>query len=297
MSPTLPSPPPRAPLPPEVLTPLAPGVGVVPVRSPTLPPATHTNCWVLGDDEVVVVDPASPWAEPRRALLQALGGRRVTAVLLTHHHTDHVSGAEHLARATGAPIWAHPQTAERVDLPVGRLLQDGDRLALGAHDWRVLHTPGHAPGHLCLLRPEDGEVVAGDLVAGEGTILLDPDDGDLEQYLASLSRLLLLEAERLLPAHGPPLAPAHLALHELIAHRHHRTAQVQGALSPGPRTPLQLAAVIYPELDSAWQAVAARQVVTHLRWLHALGQARPLDAADAGVHTAWTLDERERSTS
>ena len=301
-SPTTASPSAAAGLPPEALTTLAPGLAVVPLRSPTLPPATHTNCWVLGEDEVIVVDPASPWPQSQQALIDALGPRRVRAVLLTHHHVDHVSGAAALVQATGAPLWAHAETAARLDLPVDRLLVDGDRLLLGDSFWIALHTPGHAPGHLCLLRADDGEVIAGDMVAGQGTILLDPEDGDLEQYLASLTRLLALEPARLLPAHGPPLVPAQTALLDLLAHRHQRTAQIRDGLVAGPRSPLALAQAIYPQLDPAWQAVAARQVLTHLRWLRELGQAHPVPSPSGrdartpplhthadGVHTDWTL--------
>lgn len=293
-APPAPGSPSARPLPPERRTPLAPGLAVVPLRSPTLPPATHTNCWLLGEEEVVVVDPASPWPEPQGALDAALEGRRILAVLLTHHHPDHVGGAAALVAATGAPLWAHAETQARISLPVDRRVQDGDRVEVAGGAWVALHTPGHAPGHLCLLRPDDGEVIAGDLVAGQGTILLDPDDGDLELYLASLTRLLALEPTRLLPAHGPPLVPAVSALHERIAHRHHRTAQIMDALSPSPASALALARAIYPELDPAWQQLAARQVLTHLLWLRALDQARPLDASADGVQAAWTLAPRER---
>ena len=100
-----------------------PGVRVFPVRTPTLPPATHTNAWVLGERDVVVVDPASPWPEEQEALANALDGVTVRAIFLTHHHRDHVSGAEDLRARTGAPILAHPQTVGLVPFSVDEAVE------------------------------------------------------------------------------------------------------------------------------------------------------------------------------
>lgn len=264
-------------LPGERRTDLAPGLSVVPLKSPTLPPATRTNAWLLGQRDVVVVDPASPWDGPRQAFLDALDGRRVQAIFLTHHHVDHVSGAAWLAEQTGAPVLAHAETADRIELPVARLLDEGDVVQTDAGDWRCLHTPGHAPGHLCLWRaplPGDdrGELVAGDMVAGEGTILLDPPEGHLQTYLDSLERLLGLGPSRLLPAHGPALPDGPARLQAYIAHRHARTAQVQAALAAaGDASSHDLASVVYPDLPAAFLPIAARQILVHLVWLRERG--------------------------
>lgn len=279
-------------LPGEQRTRLRHDLAVVPVRSPTLPPATHTNCWLLGRDRLVVVDPASPWAEPQQALLDGLLGRPVRAVFLTHHHPDHTSGLAELVRQTGAEVWAHPQTASRVRHRVDRLVQDGEILDLDGSRWTALHTPGHAPGHLCLL-DEEGTVVAGDMVAGTGTIVLDPPEGHLGQYLASLQRLSDLGAERLLPAHGPVIEDGQALLAEYIAHRHQRSDQVRSALARrAPARPLDLVPDIYPELPALFHPVAARQVLCHLQWLDDQGEARPAatPAPDGGAPSGGALD-------
>lgn len=265
------------------MTPLLAGVAVVPVRTPTLPPATHTNAWVLGARQVTVVDPASPWSDEREALASALSGVEVAAILLTHHHPDHVGGVEDLRRRTGAPVLAHAATAARVPFAVDKLLDEGDTHHTDAGDWRVLHTPGHASGHLCLLR--DGVLVAGDMVAGVGTIVLDPPEGDLALYLRSLARLRALEPRLLLPAHGPALEDGCGVLDLYIAHRHMRTEQVRHALIGRALAAAEdLVPSIYPDLHELMRPVAARQVLCHLRWLAGRGEVSEVSPERFEVH-------------
>lgn len=252
--------------------PLPAGVSVVPVLTPTLPPATHTNAWLLGERRVTVIDPASPWADEQQRLWEALSGVTVEAILLTHHHQDHVGGVEDLRRRCGAPVIAHPLTAARVPFSVDETIDEGASYQTDAGTWEVLHTPGHASGHLCLHR--DGVIVAGDMVAGEGTIVLDPPEGDLSLYLHHLHRLLRLEPTLLLPAHGPALTEAVGTLEMYIAHRQMRTAQVRAALaSREPAAPSDLVADVYVDLHPLMRSVAARQILCHLQHLVALGEA------------------------
>jgi glyoxylase-like metal-dependent hydrolase (beta-lactamase superfamily II) len=268
---------------------VVPGVDVVPVPTPTLPPATHTNIWVLGQEEVVVVDPACPWEPGQQAIADFLADRTVVGILLTHHHDDHTGGVADLAARTGAPIWAHPWTAAHVDVDVDRSLDEGDVLPIDGRNWQVFHTPGHAPGHLVLWDPESRTLVAGDMVAGEGTILLAPPEGDLGAYLHHLGRLRDLGPACLLPAHGPEIhassapidapdnADATSWLQHYIDHRHMRTAQVLDGLKAhgGWATPLDLVAGIYGGLiPEAVYPLAAMQVSCHLDWLVDQGEAQ-----------------------
>src|SRR5690606_199048 len=131
------------------------------VRTPTLPPATHTSCYVIGDRELVLVDPASPYEDERRALDLALDdwaaqGRVVVSIWLTHHHGVQVGDAQGLSVRLGVPVAAHEATSERLEgrVRVHRPLRDGDELPLAGEPrcvLRAVHTPGHAPGHLCFL--------------------------------------------------------------------------------------------------------------------------------------------------
>jgi glyoxylase-like metal-dependent hydrolase (beta-lactamase superfamily II) len=196
----------------------APWIRVLPLRTPTLPPATRTNCYIIGDAaSAVVIDPATPYADEQARLDAWLEELciRVTAIVLTHHHVDHVADATRLAaKLGGVPVAAHAETAARVRgrVAVTRTLDDGARLDYGPRGLRAVFTPGHAPGHLCFVDEAAGAIVAGDMVASIGTIIVEPEDGgDMRIYLESLRRLrreVDAGAATLLPAHGPPITAA-----------------------------------------------------------------------------------------
>lgn len=261
-----------------------PELRVLPLRTPTLPPATHTNCYILGRQRLTLVDPATPWAEEQQALAEALEaliaeGARVERVVLTHHHPDHVGAAMFVRERFGAPILAHPLTQERLEglVEVDGHLGEGDYVHTDAGDWEVLHTPGHARGHLCLYRAALGAVVAGDMIAGVGTIVLEPPEGELGAYLDSLARLRGLGPAVLFPAHGPDLRDPVGLLSWYIEHRHHRTQQLRDALArAGALRPSQLVEAVYGDtIPRAVYPIAARQVLCHLTWLQERGEVRP----------------------
>lgn len=242
--------------------PVAPGIRVLALRTPTLPPATHTNVYLIGPDQgpVAVVDPGSPYADQQAVLEAALAELPVATILLTHHHGDHSGGAAALAAALAVPIAAHAATARRLGgrVAIARELADGDEL-MGA---RAIHTPGHAEGHLCFAIGR--AIIAGDMVAGVGTILVDPSEGDMADYLRSLARLKSEPPGVLLPAHGPPIGDGHAKLAEYIAHRSMREQRVLAALTDVPQTPLQLVAVAYDDTPRPLWPLAERSLRSHL---------------------------------
>jgi glyoxylase-like metal-dependent hydrolase (beta-lactamase superfamily II) len=261
------------------------GVLGMPLRTPTLPPATHTNTWIIGHDELVVVEPASPWPDEQARLdaviddLQA-AGRRVREIWLTHHHGDHIGGAPHLAGRLGVPIAAHLRTAQRLEgiVRVDRVIGPGQLESLGQQRWRALYTPGHAPGHLCFFEERSRTMIAGDMVAGVGFIVVDPDeDGDMTLYLDSLRRLRAESPAYLLPAHGPVMdGDAALAkLDEYVTHRLAREAKVFDGLVRAARavTRAELLPIVYADVDPRMHFVADRSLAAHLDKLVKDGRA------------------------
>lgn len=263
---------------------VAPGVLRLPLATPTLPPATTTNHVLVGRHRGLVIDPATPLAAGQSqlvALCRALerdAGWRFHGLLLTHHHRDHVGGAAPIASALGLPIFAHPRTAALVAEALPRCLPvaDGDdvggALSGSGPGWRALHTPGHAPGHIALVHPAGG-VVAGDLVAGEGTILIDPSDGDMALYLASLRRVLALPPTWLIPAHGPVLADGAAVLSATLAHRLAREARVLAALDDEARSDDALLPRAYGDVPRRTWPLALRSLRSHLWHLERQGLA------------------------
>jgi len=272
---------------------IARGVELFAARTPTLPPATHTNSYAIGEREVALVEPATPYDDERRAFLAwarafPSQGRRLVALLLTHHHADHVGGAELFARELGLPIWAHAATADRLPhLPVARRLEEGESIALGGaipQRWTALHTPGHAPGHLCFHEASQRIAIVGDMVASVGTILIEPTDGDMIAYLAQLDRLARLDADMALPAHGDPIAedggagrrPAEL-FRFYIAHRLGREAKIVAALAMAGAEGATSAALVptaYADTSPLLWPLARLSLEAHLIKLARDGRAR-----------------------
>jgi len=265
---------------PEPRIEFSPGVWVLPVRTRTLPPASCTNVWMPGGSRFVVVDPGSTEDGEHERLLRVMrrrtsDGAVLDAVVLSHHHRDHVSGAHRLARELGVPIAAHTETFARFPVPAGTatlLLKDGDILDLGGMCFDVVHTPGHAPGHLAFFDPDRRVLLAGDLVSGLSSILIGFADGDMAAYLESLRRAAALAPRTVLPSHGPPLPGG--ALLAALEHRQERESRVLAALSVTPRSLAEIAAEAYADTPQAPAFLRELQTRSHLVHLAARGAAK-----------------------
>jgi glyoxylase-like metal-dependent hydrolase (beta-lactamase superfamily II)/8-oxo-dGTP pyrophosphatase MutT (NUDIX family) len=262
-----------------------PGVILLPLATPTLPPAERTNAYLLGSGgERLLIDPGTPFEGEIARLLAALralessGEGRVTAIWLTHHHPDHVGAVEAVRRALSVPVAAHVETARRLatrGIAVDRELADGERVVLAGDPpfpVRAIHTPGHARGHLCFFDEEGGSLIAGDMVAGFGTMVIDPPEGDMDDYLASLAKLVDLAPRTLFPAHGPPLADAVGSLRQVVDHRRWREERVLAAWRSGLREPGEMLPTVYDDAPERAWALAERQIVAHLDRLRRAGR-------------------------
>jgi len=261
------------------------GVKVMPLRTATLPPATHTNSYILGTRQLLVVDPGSDDHREIDALiarleeLRSAEGCTLEAIVLTHHHGDHIGGVERLVEKLQLPIWAHEKTAERIGWPVAKRLREGTVIELDGPlpmNWRVLHTPGHARGHVTLIDERTKAAVVGDMVAGVGTIVIDPPEGDMTEYLSQLLRLRALVGT-IYPAHGPAIPNGAEKLDEYLAHRAWREAKVLEALRTftEPASVSDLVARAYDDVAAFVWPIAERNTIAILEKLAREGSVIP----------------------
>lgn len=256
-----------------------------PVRTPTRPPATHTCCYIVyNSKEMLIFDPGSPYEDEQQALADCIDemigeGRRVREIILTHLHPDHVGGVNALKQHLGGqvPVAAHVQTAEALnDVHVDRLIEDNDVITLDgvpAIHLRALHTPGHALGHLCFHDEERGVLMTGDNIVGVGSVLIDPPQGNMREYLNSLERLLALPMLTvLLGGHGPAVATPYRKIIEYIMHRLEREQNILEAVRSGASTPAEIVARVYTDVSPKAHAMAERAVLAHLEKLRDDGQ-------------------------
>src|SRR5229473_3191 len=260
-----------------------------PVRTPTKPPATHTNCYLIyTTEEFLIVDPGSPYEDEQAALAKCVDdliseGRTVREIVLTHVHPDHVAGVnalnDHLQMTYGrtVSVAAHRLTAESLksQFSVDRFIEDDDLVILDGYpviSLRALHTPGHARGHLCFHDERTGALLSGDNIVGFGSVLIDPPEGNMRDYLASLERMRALRnLSVLFGGHGPAVANPYQKLDEYISHRRERETNILEAVRRGASTSEEIVAHVYIDVSPKAHAMAERPVIAHLEKLESDG--------------------------
>jgi len=252
-----------------------------PVRTPTKPPATHTNCYLIyTSEQILIIDPGSPYEDEQQTLALCVDdlvaeGRSVHEIVLTHMHPDHVGGVNALRAHLGnrVRVAAHRLTAEPLaeSVRVDRFIEGGDVIKLDGSpeiSLRAILTPGHARGHLCFHEERTGTLISGDNIVGLGSVLIDPPEGNMRDYLRSLERMGALPSLSVIfGGHGPAIANPYAKIAEYISHRLDREQKILQAVREGASTPKDIVARVYTDVSPRAHAMAERAVLAHLEKL------------------------------
>ncbi len=265
----------------------APGVEAFPLRTETIPPSTHTNCYIIGDlgGECLVVDPSSKTDDSLAVLKKKVDqvtsmGSVIVATVFTHRHPDHVGNLEMISDVYEAPVWASRETINSIppDFP-SKILFDGDRIVLDGptkkSTWDVMETPGHCPGHICLVG-ESG-IVSGDNCVVIGTILVPSSEGDMVAYIDGLVRLEKMSPTMLFPGHGPPCTNPRKLLGKYIRHRRARHGKVLEAVASGIDSLDGITEHAYLDTPDAHPMLCMDQTLSHLKALVLSGEIKLRD--------------------
>ena len=262
--------------------------GIVRVTAPNASAYTFTgtNSFLLGDERLALVDPGPDDPVHLAALMDAIAGRPVDAIVLSHTHRDHSASAARLAHDLGVPLWfGGPHRLSRPlrrfernpirkscdwDLMPDRTLVDGEIITAGDLSVTVHTTPGHCANHLAFSIGDD--LLSGDHVMGWNSTLVSVPDGSMADYLTSLDKVIALPCRRYVPAHGGPIADGPGYARALKAHRQMRNEQVLEAVRAGARTVPAIVAAIYPAQPLPVRMAARMTITAHVEYLEALGE-------------------------
>jgi glyoxylase-like metal-dependent hydrolase (beta-lactamase superfamily II) len=255
---------------------LSPMVRRIVASNPGMMTGPGTNTYLVGIDEIAVIDPGPDDAAHLDAIA-GCGGDRIRWILLTHTHEDHSPGAAGLKKRTGAEILAFGPGEGRGKVRLDGTLGDGAVIEATEFHLTALHTPGHASNHLCYLLNEERTLFTGDHIMQGSTVVISPPDGDMATYLDSLERLKSIRPrlKAIAPGHGHVIDDPLAVVDATIAHRLAREAQVLDVLRErGPTTITDLVEQIYADVVPELHPVARRTVWAHLRKLADEGAAK-----------------------
>ena len=270
----------EAPPPPEIIPgvarALSPLVRRIVAANPGIMTGPGTNTYLVGIDEIAVIDPG-PDDDDHLDAIAGCGGDRIRWILATHTHKDHSPGIAGLKKRTGAEVLAFD---ERDDLVIDRALADGDRVEATEFRLTAVHTPGHASNHLCYLLEEERLLFSGDHVMEGSTVVIRPPDGDMAVYLDSLARIRSLRPplRAIAPGHGHVIDDPAKVIDYYVEHRAEREqALLQALQHAGKATIDDLVATVYTDVDEERHPIARHTVHAHLRKLKTEGKAKGKD--------------------
>lgn len=265
-----------------VPSPIGPGIVRIVANNPSPLTFKGTNSYLVGMMELAIVDPGPNDPAHLAALLKAANGRRITHILVTHAHRDHVDGALTLQAETGAKIYGfgresfaasgpavHPQGSEFIDYLFKPDVTVGASDVIEGRDWKMtaLHTPGHAPDHLCYSLAGRSVLFSGDHVMAWNTTLVAPPEGSMADYIDSLELLFTRPESLYLPGHGGRVDEPVRTVKAYLLHRRWREVAILDAIRGGAGTITAVVPVVYPTLDSKLQPAAMLSVQAHVEHL------------------------------
>lgn len=248
---------------------------------------TGTGVYIIGKDEVAVIDPGPLSPDHMTALDTALEGCKVTHVLVTHHHVDHSPLAAPLAAKHGCKVYGYgkqtrPPQGGEVRMEAGDDLsfkpdveiRQGD--IIKGKDWTIeaIHTPGHTSNHMCFALRDENTLFSGDHIMGWSTSVISPPDGDMGDYMDSLERIRARHFDRIWPTHGPAIEDVDIFVQAYIDHRVEREAQILCAITAGKNEVIDMVSHIYTHLDKRLYPAAAHSVLAHLVYMKKRGKIR-----------------------
>ena len=247
---------------------LSPLVQRVVAPNPSLMTGPGTNCYIVGSGPTWIVDPGDDDPSFIQTVLD--GATDLAGILITHRHSDHTGGVAAIVAQRDVPVRAFGSD------PAGGVaveaLADGDEIEVGVTRLLTLHTPGHAPDHLCFYLEGAASLFAGDNILGEGTAVIAPPDGNMRAYLASLERMRERHVSRIYPGHFDPLDGGDQIVAGYLAHRAERRAAIVDALRSGAATIEEVVERVYVDTPEALHAIAAVQVQAVLEMLEEDGE-------------------------
>ncbi len=259
-----------------------------PLKTKTLPPATHTNCFIVGKREFIVIDAASKNKLEQRKLHKFIDsyiekGHVCKEIVISHLHADHFGGETVLQKYLlekydlKVPISTHKLTAEalRGKVEIQKFVEDDELFKLKDDSGEIfhlqaLHTPGHARGHLCFYDESFGFLLSSDNVIGAGSVLIAPPEGNMRDYLNSLERMKnLSDLNFLCGSHGAAMINARGKIESYIAHRLEREQKIVAAIEGGAKTPKEIVAEVYADVSPELWKLAEKSVAAHLEKIFA----------------------------
>jgi glyoxylase-like metal-dependent hydrolase (beta-lactamase superfamily II) len=265
-----------------IAQPLEPLVARLLAPNPSPFTYTGTQVYLVGERDLAVIDPGLDVPEHIDAIVAAIAGRPVRAIVITHTHRDHSPASRPLAAITGAPIvgcapLAHADTGPRLeagfdtDYAPDRVLADGDTVAGDGWTLTAIHTPGHTSNHLCFALAETNALFSGDHVMGWSTSVVAPPDGDMGDYMASLDKVMRRDDRIYYPAHGDPIDNPRRLVRGMMGHRKQREGQILRLLREHAQAVPAMVERMYVGLDPKLRPAAGRSVLAHLIDLRARG--------------------------